>query len=278
VNEHGRIFDDVIELLVDCLEGLGRRVQRSVNHFDTKKLNLVIGHTAFLNQSAFDEIIHSKCRFIVFQMEALDERTGLGPQFPAYLEFLKRAPRIWDYSSTNVAYLAANGCPNARYMPLGYSRRLERIAHAPAKDLDIIFYGTATERRGVVLEALSSRCKLRVGFGAYGHDRDQIIARSKIVLNLHQFETSQLEQVRISYLLNNRCFVVSEAAESNPYCDGLVFCAHDRVAECCLDYLKPGMEIELARIAELGYQRLREIPMVGNIRSELEILEAAAKS
>ncbi len=51
VNEHSRIFEDLIELLIDCFERLGRKVRRSVNHFDTKKLNLVIGHTAFLNKS-----------------------------------------------------------------------------------------------------------------------------------------------------------------------------------------------------------------------------------
>jgi hypothetical protein len=278
VNEHGRIFDDVIELLIDCLEGLGRKVQRSVNHFDTKKLNLVVGHTAFLNKSAFEEIVRSKCSFVIFQMEALDERMGLGPQFPDYLEFLKLAPRVWDYSSTNVAFLSAKGCGNARYMPLGYSPRLERITHALVKDFDIIFYGTANQRRGLVLESLSSRCQLRVGFGAYGNDRDQVIARSKIVLNLHQFETAQLEQVRISYLLNNRCFVVSEMSENNPYSDGLVFRNYDQIAECCLEYLRPEMEAERKRIAEMGYAKLREIPMVENIRTELDLLEKTIKS
>ncbi len=211
-------------------------------------------------------------------MEALDERIGLGPQFPDYLEFLRAAPRVWDYSSTNVAFLSAKGCGNARYMPLGFSPRLERIVHTPVKDLDIIFYGTANKRRGLVLESLSSRCQLRVGFGAYGNDRDQVIARSKIVLNLHQFETAQLEQVRISYLLNNRCFVVSEISENNPYSDGLVFRNYDQIAECCLEYLQPEMEAERTRIAEIGYEKLREIPMVENIRAELELLEKTVKS
>lgn len=278
VNEHGGIFDDVLELLIDCFEGLGRKVQRSINHFDTKKLNLVIGHTAFLNKMAFDEIVRSKCQYVVFQMEALDARAGLTPTFPAYLEFLRLAPRVWDYSAKNVAFLTANGCGNARYMPLGYSRRLERIVHTPVKDIDVIFYGANNRRRGLVLDALAGCCRLEVVFGAYGRERDQAIARSKIVLNLHQFETAQLEQVRISYLLNNRCFVVSELSESNPYPDGLVFCGYDWIAERCMEYLRPEMEAERGRIAEMGHAKLREIPIVENIRLELELLEGTAKS
>src|ERR1700691_6673770 len=89
MNEHGAVFDDVITLMIDCLEQLGLKVQRSTNHFDPKRLNLVIGHTAFLNKATYEAIHRSKCRYVVFQMEALDERIGLAPHFPFYLEFLR---------------------------------------------------------------------------------------------------------------------------------------------------------------------------------------------
>jgi hypothetical protein len=269
VNEHGRIFDDVIELLVDCLDKIGLKAHRSTNHFDTNRLNLVIGHTAFLTVATYEAIQRSKCRYVVFQMEALDERTGFGPQFPAYLQFLRVAPRVWDYSLRNVSFLAAQGLQNAQYIPLGYSSRLERIVPAPVKDIDVCFYGALNPRRGVVLGALDARVRLEVIFGRYGRERDQTIARSKIVLNLHQFDTSQFEQVRVSYLLNNRCFVVSESSEGNPYQDGLVFSNYDKIMDCCISYLRSEMDSERARIAHAGYLKLREIPMVENIRLEL---------
>jgi len=277
VNEHGGIFDDLIDLLVDCLEQLGHKVQRSTNHFDAKRLNLVIGHTAFLNAATYEAIHRSNCRYIVFQMEALEERIGVTAHFPLYLEFLRLSPRVWDYSPKNVSFLAAHGCRNAQYIPLGYSSRLERITPAPVKDIDVCFYGACNPRRGLVLDALAARVRLKVIFGVYGGERDQTIARSKIVLNLHQFDTSQLEQVRISYLLNNRCFVISESSEGNPYQDGLVFSDYDKIADCCTSYLRPEMDSERARVAEAGYVKLREIPMISNIRSELELLEGTAK-
>ncbi len=273
MNEHGGIFGDVIELLIDCFEQLGVKVHQSTNHFVNRTLNVVVGHTAFLNKATFEAIRRSGYRYVIFQMEALDERIGLAPEVPIYLEFLRHAPRVWDYSSKNISFLAAQGCQNTQYIPLGYSRRLERIVHSPVKDIDILFYGANNPRRGKVLDALAARARLQVLFASYGEHRDQAIARSKIVLNVHQFDTSQLEQVRLSYLLNNRCFVVSESSEGNPYSDGVVFSDYDKIVDCCISYLRPEMDAERARIAEAGYARLREIPIVANIRAELEQLE-----
>jgi hypothetical protein len=106
-------------------------------------------------------------------------------------------------------------------------------------------------------------------FGLYGAARDELIARSKIVLNLHQFETAQLEQVRISYLLNNRCFVVSELADENPFGDGLVFCDYKRIVECCISFLDPAADQIRMRIAEKGCANLKAVPFVSSLRSAL---------
>lgn len=275
VNEHGGIFDDLIELLMDCFQQLGLSVRRSTSNFDSNQFNLVVGHTAFLHQTDYDAILRSKCRYVVFQMEALDQQIGLAPQFPAYLEFLRHAPQVWDYSAQNLSFLAAHGCRNTHYIPLGYSRRLERIVHSPAKDIDVLFYGAQTPRRKCVFEALSARgVRFVAAFGAYGSQRDQAISRSKIVLNLHQFDISQLEQLRISYLLNNRCFVLSESPQSDLYRDGVIFSDYEKIADCCVSYLQPNMDAERARIAEAGYANLKEIPTLATIRSALEQFEA----
>ena len=44
----------------------------------------------------------------------------------------------------------------------------------------------------------------------YGADRDALLARSKIVINMHQHDAQVFEIVRVSYLLANRRTVVSE--------------------------------------------------------------------
>ena len=46
--------------------------------------------------------------------------------------------------------------------------------------------------------------------GCYGEARDQFIARSKVVLNLHYYDSKVFEIVRVSYLLSNFKAVVAE--------------------------------------------------------------------
>src|SRR5262249_8533318 len=154
--------------------------------------------------------------------EALDDSTGFAPQNPAYLDFLVRAPRIWDYSPTNLPFLAWLGCQDVRHIPMGYAPRLERIAPATQRDIDVLVYGRLNPRRKQVLEGLHARgLRVKGQAGCFGAVRDREIARAKIMLNVHQFDTHHLEEIRIAYLLNNRCFVVSETSDRNPYGGGL---------------------------------------------------------
>jgi hypothetical protein len=55
-----------------------------------------------------------------------------------------------------------------------------------------------------MLDRLASRWQVKILFGVYGQERDREMARAKVVLNLHQFALPQLEQIRISFLLNNK--------------------------------------------------------------------------
>ena len=143
---------------------------------------------------------------------------------------------------------------------------LDRITDAGAHDIDILFYGSTSPRRSQIMEKLTSRgFRTASLFGKYGPDRDAYIARARLVLNIHCFETTHLEQVRLSYLLNNKRFVVSETSDNNPYGNGVVFCDYQDIVDRCAHYLRPGMEEERTRIAEIGYEGLQRIPMTNSI-------------
>jgi hypothetical protein len=126
---------------------------------------------------------------------------------------------------------------NALYLPVGYHEKLELIEQRQEKDIDVLFYGCVNERRKKVLDELAGT-KLVVLFGKYGKERDELIARSKIILNIHFYERKILEVVRISYLLNNGCFVVSEESEINPYSDvKITIGPYGDLANICRHYL-----------------------------------------
>jgi hypothetical protein len=203
----------------------------------------------------------------------LYEKVGVALLVPAYLHFLKQAPQIWDYSPSNLAFLERRGYRNVLRIPLGYSSRLERITHADDKDIDVLFYGSPNARRQRVIDDLQARgVKAENHFGKYGAERDALIGRAKIVLNVHQFDSPVLEEARISFLLSNRCFVVSEIGEYDPYAGGVVYADYKNLAECCISLLAPGMETTRAQIAERGYANLKAIPTVASLRAALQSL------
>src|SRR5262249_47367409 len=79
----------------------------------------------------------------------------------------------------------------------------------------ILFYGSSSEYRFRLLNELCEQ-GLRVVFacGLYGASRDNLIARSKIVLNLNKYAESIFEIARVSYLLANRKAVVSDIRDN----------------------------------------------------------------
>src|SRR5262249_3055631 len=135
------------------------------------------------------------------------------------------------------------------------------------EEIDILFYGLMNERRAAVIDQLSAERRVEALFGIYGESRDAYIAHSKIVLNIHYYPVQIFEQVRVSYLLNNRRFVISEASSHKPFEGGLVTGAFGELPDLCRKYLADPEG--RARIAEAGYELLRQRPMVNFLKQVL---------
>lgn len=157
-------------------------------------------------------------------------------------------------------------------LPLGYHPKLQRIRHRPEreKDADILFYGSMNARRQSVLQRLDRNCRVRSLFGVYGEERDRWIARSRILLNIHFYEVKILEQVRLSYLLNNECFVITEESDPNPFAGGVVCGSYEQLAGLCERYLAdPASRNEWAA---RGLHLLQQRPMTQDLQPLLESL------
>jgi len=161
-----------------------------------------------------------------------------------YLKLL-RCHRVWDYSRYNIGQLQRLGICDLVHCPIGFSERLCRFDPAPERDIDVLFYGSINERRLKVLDELV-RTGLRVEtlFGAYGEQRDVMIARSRIVLNIHYYPAKIFEIVRISYLLANRVCVVSEESTPDSALEsvqaGIAQAPYAQLTEKCLELIETG--------------------------------------
>jgi len=89
---------------------------------------------------------------------------------------------------------------------------MEDVVHKPNKDIDFLFYGSVGPWRRSVLQQLEALgYKVRVEFDAVALFRNDLMARSEVVLTLrHGTGMPHLPQARIFYAVNNRCLVVGE--------------------------------------------------------------------
>lgn len=192
---------------------------------------------------------------IVYNLEPLFD--GCRSFQVGYLDVLRRFP-VWDYQRRNVKYLAALGI-KARHVPYRYTRALER-ALARSKDIDVLFVGSASPRRRVMLDRIGKRCAVTEAQGVYGRELDLLIARAKVVVNIHYCdEPHPLEVVRLNYLMANGCCVVSERGwdedENEAYAPGLIFA--DDLAEAC----EAALQADRASIEQAARRVMRSMPM-----------------
>jgi hypothetical protein len=274
MNEHLHIFDDVIRSIAGGLGDLGYDCSINQNEMELGKINIVLGSVIFL--PAFGDAANRLTArpYVLYQLEQLSDDVGHARDFPGYWRILQRANHILEYAPYGMGVLDRLGLSDrTSFFPPAHHRSLERFSPAPEQDIDVLFYGSYSDRRNAVLDQLRAAGVKVVGlFGVYGDALDAYLRRAKIVLNVHMWPgLSVLETVRLSYLLANRCFVVSEFGDYNPYADGLAFAKYDDLAPLCLRWLDKGAPARQA-VAEAGYRAIRRTDMTSQLKTLIERL------
>ena len=245
---HSEAFREVAEGLHYALRALGH------DSLLTDRLDYDNRHTIVLGSNLLAHYgLEPPTNPILYNLEQV---CGGSPWMtPALLALFRRYP-VWDYSQANIGQLAAWHVPQLTHVPVGYVPELTRIAAVP-EDIDVLFYGSRSARRHAVLDALRARgFRVEWLFGVYGAGRDAMIARSKIVINMHLYEAKVFEIVRVSYLLANSRVVVSEPgtnpAEDGDLESGIAFAAYDELVDRCVALL--GDDSARRELGQRGYR------------------------
>lgn len=260
-NHHSLCFREIGLLLLNALQSNGIECDFTFNILDQYKINIILG----CHLLTFTPQLRNY-QYIPYQLEHLNSNES--PFTPNMEKILKQAHTVWDYSEQNIAFLEEKGIAAKHLIP-GYHEKLELIEPAPNKSVDILFYGSLAERKKAVLEKLTNMFKVKVLFGRYGVKRDKWISRAKIVLNLHHYSHQIFEAVRISYLLNNKCFVLSEDSINYPYKEvNLPLEPYENLVEACAQFLKePG---KMEKIKKENYEKFKQYyPMTELIKEVL---------
>lgn len=154
---------------------------------------------------------------------------------------LKECDEIWDYDVDNIKFLKSEGFKNILHVPLFYSEDLKRINDVKETTFDLLFFGSINERRAHYLRILNNFFKICIistesdcnkyknePFGnkmiksKYDDDLFDIIFKSKIIINLHYYDSCIQEQVRMFDLLINDKLIISEKSLRNYYGDLII--------------------------------------------------------
>lgn len=229
---HAHAFDEVSTAIAGGLRRLGENVIQIENFVDSSNPTILFGGH-LLSQDILSQLPPN---VIFFNLEQADPQAAW-MQSP-YVQALK-SHEVWDFSITNVQKLSElHLSSRIKWCPIGYVSELERIPKQPEEDIDVLFYGSLNQRRQQVLERLRSMdLNVQHVFGIYGQDRDQLIARSKVVLNMHFYDIGIFEWVRVFYLLINGRAVVSEASLLTAFDEGIdkivAFSPYEQLVDTC---------------------------------------------
>lgn len=153
------------------------------------------------------------------------------------------------------------------HVPVGYHPTMERFKTKSyrKKEFDVVFCGIVNERRKQVLDEIT-KCGLKVHVisnGLYGKERDSILARSKLALNMLYYPHGSFPVLRVAHCVANKVAVLSEdCAESEGWHDsGVAFFPYNRLAEVANFLIKRG-DMDLQYSAERAYNWFKERPLI----------------
>lgn len=260
------VFKELVYLWFYSLRDLHYEL-KMVSHInpESEELYIILG--------ANNVLINTPKNYIIIQLEQTKTKLQKIHFNNKYLELLYGAKEVFDYSQKNVEYFKEILKIKSHYVPLGYHTLLQKIPTSinMHKSIDILFFGSISERRDKILQTLGLRKKIRIvvrNNDLWGIERDNLIAKSKIILNIQCFEGGILEIPRINYLLHRKAFIVSEAGcEPDIITDWhnlLVLVNYKELINTCLYYLKNTSE--RIRMANIGYQHLITQPFSKNLK------------
>lgn len=262
--EHAEAFREFAEAVYHGLEANGEDVTWSDSPFVPGRTAIVFGANLATHPAEIPP--HA----IIFNLEQIDASSSWLRE--PYLTLL-RTHQVWDYSARNVEALRERGVTDVHHVPVGWARELERVAEAP-KDLDVLFYGSLNPRRQQIIDQLrAAGVNVTAVFGVYGPQRDALIARARVVLNVHFYESKIFEAIRVSYLLGNGATVLSEDG-GDPieaeFQGAVAFAPYDGLVARCLELLADDAEREA--YGARGRALMRARPQAGYLRGVLDRL------
>ena len=274
---HDAAFDPVVTALVTTLHAKGHETLVSLNKFSDKGLNIVIGAHLLENPG----VLLERDNAVVYNFEQFDTSSGWFTN--NYVSLLKAKP-YWDYSTVTIDTMKkAHPEAKATHVPFAYAPVLDYsyvrrdVFRVKPKDIDVLFFGSMNDRRAKVIDELKHMgLNVQAVFGVYDQELSVLIHRAKIVLNMHYYDSSVFEAVRVIPLLASRIAVVSEKSvddDNYKYLDqtaGVLVTEYHKLAFVCKQLVYNADDREC--LSNTGYANVKLRTMAQSLESVGDVL------
>ena len=256
---HYQAFTEIAELIHFSLLNLNCKSSITFNHLDTnpEKKNIIFGGH-LLNNDLINKVPKNS---IVFNTEQIESNTEEWRE--RIIKLANRNIELWDYSLFNIKFTQDKTNIKAKLFEIGYQRELNRITQEKTKKVDVLFYGSINDRRKIIIDKLIEKnIKVKCLFGVYGKDRDDWIAKSKLVLNMHMYDSKIFEIIRVFYLMTNGVPVVAEYDDktkiNNNFLMGIKTASYNKLVEMIVHLVNN--ENEREKLGDKGLFEIKKYP------------------
>ena len=287
-------FGELTEVLADGLRERGFAVESALDHFPPPADDLVYVFVPHEYLPLVERDSRPTWRQLERSVAICTEQPGTH-WFDTAAGVAERCGAAVDLNPLGVEALRERGV-NALHIPLGYVAQWDRWGGADDEErpVDVAFLGGHTDRRGVALARCGRilqhrRAALHVvetmlphraddPHFLSGERRDELLARSKTVLNVHRSELGYMEWLRVVQAVVNGCVLVTEhALGTEPFVAGRDFVsARFEDLHLALDAIL-GDPMRLRDMRHNAYNLLRErMPMDTALDRMAEAIETVA--
>jgi Glycosyl transferase family 2 len=216
-------FRDLAEALCLELERLGATSRVAVGEFPAPTDSRVVVLVAPHEFTGFSGVVFSPA--LLRRCVLISAEQPSSPSLPVSLGLGSQAGAVFDVSQAAVQAYRQAGIA-AEHLQLGYSEAWDRRGEVAERDIDVLFLGRVTERRERALAGYADqlerfRCELILADGslpnagegpnfAAKESKLRLLARSKVLLNVHGEEQPYFEWLRAAEAISSGCVVVSE--------------------------------------------------------------------
>ena len=234
-------FFERILFLTHGIRALGYDVTSANAQLNPNAINIVLGSYAQTHPlNSWTHLSQQASDIIIYNWEQVANDAAYFNQ--RYLRQMIHT-HVWDAHLSNVHALTRAGVRDIHHVPTSYVAEMQRVPTVSEQDIDVLLYSAMRPRHQATLDALRAKglnVQLAQHTGLTEQGLDALIARSKIILNMHRADSAKaIETAHLAYPLANHKAVIAETSPETDMDDdihtALVCGSVEQLPQLCWD-------------------------------------------